>query len=99
MRARGFRQIWIIDFEFESPDGEIPAPICFVARELRTGNTIRMWRDALLAMRQAPIPGDSETLIVAYYASAEMLCYRALGWDLPTNVLDLFPEFRRLTNA
>ena len=32
---------------------------------------------------------------MAYYASAEMGCHLALGWKLPVNILDLFPEFRR----
>jgi hypothetical protein len=38
-------------------------------------------------------------LFVAYYASAEMGCHLALGWPLPENVLDLYAEFRNLTNG
>ena len=37
-------------------------------------------------------------MFVAYYASAELCCHLSLGWELPTNILDLFIEFRRLTN-
>jgi DNA polymerase I len=36
-------------------------------------------------------------LFVAYYASAEISCH--LGWPVPPRVLDLFTEFRCLTNG
>ena len=36
---------------------------------------------------------------MAYYASAEIGCHLALGWPIPTNVLDLYVEFRNLTNG
>src|SRR4029077_15397599 len=32
-------------------------------------------------------------------ASAELGCYRALGWPTPPCILDLFTEFRNLTNG
>lgn len=38
-------------------------------------------------------------MCVAYYASAEMDCFHVLGWPPPVNVLDLFTEFRCLTNG
>jgi DNA polymerase I len=38
-------------------------------------------------------------LFIAYYASAELGCFRALGWPMPVNVLDLFTEFRDRTNG
>jgi hypothetical protein len=38
-------------------------------------------------------------LYVAYYSSAEFGCHLALGWKLPARVLDLFVEFRNLTNG
>lgn len=37
--------------------------------------------------------------MVAYYASAELGCFRALNWPQPKYVLDLFTEFRALTNG
>jgi DNA polymerase I len=36
---------------------------------------------------------------VAFYASAELGCFRALGWPMPANILDLFAEFRDRTNG
>ena len=40
-----------------------------------------------------------DTLFVAYYASAELGCHRALGWPMPARILDLFTEFRDRTNG
>ena len=37
--------------------------------------------------------------MIAYYASAEIGCHLALGWPLPTYVLDLYVEFRNFTNG
>jgi hypothetical protein len=36
---------------------------------------------------------------VAYYASAELGCHLALKWPMPARILDLFVEFRCLTNG
>ena len=38
-------------------------------------------------------------LFVAYYASAELGCYRVLNWPMPERILDLFTEFRARTNG
>ena len=46
-----------------------------------------------------PFPIGPDALIVAYYASAELGCFRALGWPMPANILDLFAEFRDRTNG
>jgi hypothetical protein len=43
--------------------------------------------------------GWTGALTVAYYASAEGGAYRALGWPLPDYTVDLFAEFRNLTNG
>src|SRR6476620_12243136 len=40
-----YRQVWAVDFEFMASPGEIPDPVCLVARELKSGKTIRLWRD------------------------------------------------------
>jgi DNA polymerase I len=92
-----FRRIWCIDFEFISPDGENPQPVCLVAKEIGTGRLIRLWQDQLGP--EPPFEIDGETLIVAYYAPAEVGCFLALGWPVPTRLIDLYAEFRRETNA
>ena len=70
-----------------------------VVREWLSGHTSRYWQDDLQQMQTAPFPTGDTALCVAYYASAEMDCFLALGWPLPNHVLDLFAEFRCLTNG
>jgi hypothetical protein len=93
----GFEEIWAADFEFHAPPGERPQPICLVARECRSGRLIRQWFDEFGSA--PPFRTDSGALFVAYYASAELGCFKALGWALPANVLDLFAEFRVARNG
>jgi DNA polymerase-1 len=94
-----FRHVYFVDFEFSSVPGERPVPICLVAREYRSGRTIRLWEKDLCRRTEAPYPTDDATLFVAYYASAEIGCHAVLGWPAPANVLDLFAEFRNVTNG
>src|SRR5215208_3564900 len=94
-----FREVWCVDFEFRADPGERPWPICMVGRELHSGREIRMWRDELLALRNAPFNVGADAVLVAYYASAELGCFLELGWPLPANVVDLFVEHRVETNG
>lgn len=94
--------IWLIDFEFHPErgvEGNRPHPVCLVTHELCTGVTKRFWRDTLLSMEHAPFPTDTDSLCVAYFASAEIDCFLSLGWPIPANLLDLYVEFRNLTNG
>lgn len=92
-----YREVWAVDFEFY-PDANLnPVPVCLVARELRSGREIRLWRDEFGNL--PPYPTGADTLFVAYYASAEIGCHLALGWPVPERVVDLFCEFRRATNG
>jgi DNA polymerase-1 len=102
-----FRRIVAIDFEFEfgghatpaeaSQSGERPRPVCMVAKELRSSQTWRLWRGQFASV--PPFPVDDDTVLVAYYASAELGCFRALDWPQPRYVLDLFTEFRARING
>src|SRR5262245_628673 len=102
-----FRHVVIADFEFEfgghaSADdagrsGERPRPVCMVAKELRSGQTWRLWRGEFGST--PPFPTGPDSLFVAFYASAELGCFRVLGWPKPSNILDLFVEFRDRTNG
>jgi hypothetical protein len=97
--AAGFREVWAADFEFVALPGERPQPICLVARELGTGRIVRLWEDELRRRTDPPYPTGPDTLLLAYYASAEIGCHLALGWPVPTHVLDRFVEFRNQTNG
>ena len=70
-----------------------------VATEYRTGKTKELWDKDLKALSAAPFNIGPDSLFVAYYASAEFGCFLSLGWELPENVLDLYVEFRNLTNG
>src|SRR5215210_1725129 len=90
-------EIWAVDFEFTARDGERPDPVCLVARDVRTGCTIKQWRGGFTPA--APFRIDHRAIYVSYYASAELGCHLALGWPMPANVLDLFVEFRNSFNG
>ncbi len=93
-----FAQVWAVDFEFIARPGERPKPICLVARELRSGELIRLWQDEL-RRPVPPFPIDESALFVAYYASAELGCFKVLDWPMPARILDPYGEFRALTNG
>src|SRR5262245_38452429 len=95
--ALPYREIWAVDFEFIAADGERPEPVCLVALELRRRRKVRLWRDEFGDV--PPYDVGPEALFVAYYASAEIGCHLALGWQRPTRVLDLYTEFRNHTNG
>src|SRR5512132_3534016 len=92
-----YREVVLVDFEFVAHPGERPEPVCLVAKFLRAGHTIRLWRNQFGPA--PPYPVDADTLFVAYYASAELGCHRVLGWPMPARILDLFTEFRDRTNG
>ncbi len=94
-----YRKVFFVDYEFSAPPGERPRPVCLVAQELRSGEVVQVWEDDLHQMYCPPFPITPDTLYIAYYASAELGCHLALGWPLPYNVLDLYTEFRTLTNG
>lgn len=94
-----FREIWVCDTEFVALPGECPRPVCLVAREFRSGRVVRLWADEMASMKAAPFDTGKNSLIVAYYASAEQGVFLANGWPLPERVLDLYAEFRVHTNG
>ena len=94
-----FDEVWLLDFEFQAPDGHLPNVLCMVAREFRTDRTIRLWQDELSDLPASPFSVGPRSLVVAYYSSAEWGCFLSLNWPLPVRVLDLFCEFRNLTNG
>jgi hypothetical protein len=95
---RHFREVWAVDFEFAAPPGHRPTPLCVVARELRSNRLVRQWLDGV-PPGAPPYLAGPDSLLVAYYASAEWGCHLALGWPLPARVLDLFAEFACLTSG
>jgi DNA polymerase I len=92
-----FSEVVVADFEFAAITGERPDPVCLVAHELKSGRRFRVWKDQFGSA--PPYEAGPDVLFVAFYASAELGCYRVLGWPMPPRILDLFIEFRDRTNG
>ena len=99
MDVEQFKEIWLVDFEFSAPSGAVPEIRCLVAKGFYSGECIRLWANDLQELPNPPYGIDDRSLCVAYYASAEMGCHLALDWAFPVHVLDLFCEFRNITNG
>jgi hypothetical protein len=97
--SAAFREVWVIDFEFVAVSGERPTPICMVGHELVSGRVLKLSESDLRERHAPPYALGPNVLTVAFYAPAEMSCYRVLQWELPTNIVDLYVEFRVLTNG
>lgn len=91
----GYDHVVAVDAEFIAAPGALPTVVCVVATDLRTGKTDRYWTYD----QPTRCPWHGRVLIIAYYAIAEVSAFLALGWDLPVDVLDLYCEFRVLTNG
>lgn len=86
-----YKRVWCVDFEYSHKPGGFPEPLCMVAREIHSGELVRIWLGG--SSSECPISFGKSDLLVAYLASAEIGCFLALGWPLPVNVLDLYAEF------
>lgn len=93
-----YRTVWFCDFEFQALSGDRPHAVCLVARELWSGRVIRQWLTDQVPS-QPPFDVGPKSLFVAFFASAELGCFLALGWPMPAHVLDLYVEFRCLANG
>jgi DNA polymerase-1 len=92
-----FREVWLVDFEYNGGPGERSRPVCMVAHEMRSQQILRLWQDEFGS--EPPFAVDAGSLFVAFYASAELGCFLSLNWPIPARILDLYVEFRVLTNG
>jgi DNA polymerase-1 len=93
-----FKRIVIWDTEFQTePPGNRPVPVCVTARELRSGQEWQQFQGGFTS--RPPFPIDAETLFIGFYNSAEIGFHKALGWAEPAHQIDLYIEFRNLTNG
>lgn len=95
-----FSAIVVADFEYEFGGDNyfnLPRPVCMSWKDLRTGRGGNVWRGEFgLA---PPFSTGADTLFVAYNATAEIGCFRTLGWPIPQRVLDLYTEFCARVNG
>lgn len=95
-----FEEIWAVDFEFRSKDGNPPdAIVCMVAKEIKSKTTHKVWMDQLLSLGRPPFHTSDSSCIIAYGLTAELSCFLRLGWALPKHVIDLRIEFLNITNG
>ncbi len=94
-----YQEIWCGDFEFTAKAGERVIPINFCGIEYFTGRKILLWGDELREQDRAPFNTGSDSLFVCFTATAEMSAFLALGWPMPTNILDLYTEERTINNG
>jgi DNA polymerase-1 len=98
----GFRQAWFCDTEYGAkPDGRFGPDIrCLVAKEGR-GHVapVRLWYTELEGMAEPPFDIGPDSLFIAYNVTAELQCFLELGWPMPHNVIDLWHEYRAITNG
>jgi hypothetical protein len=99
IKLGGFAEVILLDTAFIDRDGDKAVPVCLVAHELRSGRQHRLFFDTPGATYTNPLPMGPDVLYVAFAAQAEWSVFLALGWQLPEDVLDLFAEFRCLTNG
>lgn len=92
-----FKVFNVVDYEFTGGDGNIQKPICYVCKNLTTNTVTRHWIDNKEIKPIYPI--DKKSLFIAYYSSAELGCHKTLNFKNPLYILDLFTEFRCLTNG
>jgi hypothetical protein len=94
-----FDEIWLDDTEFIiSKPGERPDVVCLCAKELKSGRTLRLWRNQLLGAAP-PYRTDTKVLHVHFVSNAECGSHLSLGLPLPARVLDLSAEFRNHVNG
>ena len=95
---RAFREITLADAEFQVGQGERPVLVCSGCSRAATAGVAFAFGRINLARRRRMRPGRT-SCSSPIYGSAELGCYRVLGWPMPERILDLFTEFRARTNG
>jgi hypothetical protein len=93
-----FKEVWVWDSEYVVVPGWHVSPVCMAGIELHTGNTVsRVWHEGESVSN--PMPFGPEAVHLVYSASADLGFALSAGWGLPVNVIDLWVEYRNLTNG
>jgi hypothetical protein len=87
------------DFEYRGADGDNPEVVCYVARNLTTGEYARWWADEIHRRKAPPFPQTADFLYLSYMGTAEQRCRHALGWEAPVHFIDMHGEFCNAVNG
>ena len=97
----GFSRANFFDTEFAIETDDSPRPICLVLRTWPDHLLYRIW---LLGQRRLPaelskLLHSPDTVCIAYNIPAEISVLLKLGEPLPAHWIDLFAEYRAVTNG
>ena len=91
-----YQEIWLYNFIFQRKGPVLTNPICLVGLELKSEKLIKIF---LPELNNPPFEMGENNLFISYYIPNELHCHLSLGWSLPVNIIDLFPEYRCFTNG
>lgn len=94
---KSYRAAWLVQFEVHRLPGEPPRPKGMSAMEVKAGRRVQLHGKDLAG--EVPFGVDETTLVVVYDAGTAMGCHLALGWPLPSRLVDLHAEFRCHTSG
>lgn len=95
MNLSDYIEMWVLDTEYgaDTP-GENPIPVCLCAKELLTGQEVR-----LLPGGVCPFKFDANILFIGFNVKCEWIIFLVFGWVLPLSVIDLMVEYKNLYNG
>jgi len=93
-----FTHVYVLDTEYIARPGEQQKPVCLVAKGFKKARDIRMF---FSKPQECPFVGveSDTTLFIGFNVPSEYKCFLALGWPLPHHTIDLYVEYRNLTNG
>src|ERR1019366_981005 len=91
--------VYFGDTEYATVDGELFNGVCACFHEYRTGAVVTLAVETEGQRPPAPLSFGPDTLFICYSAGAELGFFNSMRWRLPYNVLDLWVEYRNLTNG
>ena len=86
-----------MDFEFTAHPGERQIPSVWSLASC--GAAVQFVSCKTNSGQHRHFLSGPDALFVALLASAELGCFRALGWSMPARILDLYVEFRDRTSG
>lgn len=93
-----YRAVITYDTEFRpQPNLWHVDPVCLCATDIISGQKWQIWADE--QPQQNPLPSGPDVLYVSYAATAEHSYFLASVWDLPENILDLYPVHKLQANG
>lgn len=91
--------VWIVVSGMQRQAGECPKPLYVAAVACDGVDPVQAGKPKLMTFRTPPYPTGRYALIVSFDAIDVAHCHLTLGWPLPSRIIDLGVEFRRLVNG